>query len=190
MLLNCGVGEDSWESLGLQGDQTILKEISPEYSLEGLMLKLKLNTWPPDAKNQLVGKEPDAGKDWRQEEKGTTEDKMVGCPHWLDGHEFEQAPGVGDEQGSLACCNPRGHKELDMTEGLIKLKHTEKLLLLHIILVLWTYTNQEVDLISVNVRQLIHTHSDQCLPNYLPGCTTWKNLHLVQPTGAMDAKRE
>ena len=62
--------------------------------------------WPPDAKNWLTGKDPNAGKDWRQEEKGMTEDEMVGWHHWLDGHEFEQAPGVGDEQGSLGCCSP------------------------------------------------------------------------------------
>ena len=64
--------------------------------------------WPPDAKNWLIGKDPDAEKDWRQEEKGTTEDEMVGWHHQLDGHEFEQAPGVGDRQGSLACCSPWG----------------------------------------------------------------------------------
>ena len=74
--------------------------------------------WPPGAKNWLTGKDPDAGKDWRQEEKGMTEDEMVGWHHWLDGHEFEQALGVGDGQGSLACCSPWGHKELDMTERL------------------------------------------------------------------------
>ena len=74
--------------------------------------------WPPDAKNWLIGKDPDAGKDWRREEKGTTEDEMVGWHHWLDGHECEQAPGVGDGQGSLTCCSPWGHKELDMTERL------------------------------------------------------------------------
>ena len=62
--------------------------------------------WPPDAKNWLVGKDPDAGKDWRQEEKGMTEDEMVGWHHRLDGHEFEQAPGAGDGQGSLGCCSP------------------------------------------------------------------------------------
>ena len=82
MLLNCGVGEDSWESLGLQGDPTspsILKEISPEYSLEGLRRKLKLQyIGHLILKNQLVGKDPDAGEDWRQEEKGTTENEMVG----------------------------------------------------------------------------------------------------------------
>ena len=52
--------------------------------------------WTPDAKNWLIGKEPDAGKDWRQEKKGMTQDEMVGWRHWLDGHEFEQAPGIGD----------------------------------------------------------------------------------------------
>ena len=62
--------------------------------------------WPPDVKSWLIGKDPDAGKGWGQEEKGTTEDEMVGWHHWLDGHEFELAPGVGDRQGELACCSP------------------------------------------------------------------------------------
>ena len=66
----------------------------------------------------LIRKYPDAGKDWRQEEKGTTEDEMVGWHHQLNGREFEQAPGVGDGQGSLVCCSPWGHKESDMTEWL------------------------------------------------------------------------
>ena len=74
--------------------------------------------WPPDVKYWLIGKEPDDGKDWRQEEKGTAEDKMVGWHHWLNRHEFEQAPGLGDGQDSLACCSPWGHKELDTTEWL------------------------------------------------------------------------
>ena len=77
-----------------RSNQSILKEISPEYSLEVLMLKLKL--WPHDVKNWLIWKEPDAGKDWREEEKGTTEDEMVGWHHRLNGYEFEQALGVGD----------------------------------------------------------------------------------------------
>ena len=72
--------------------------------------------WPPDAKNWLIGKDLDAGKDWRQ--KGMTEDEMVGWHHWLDRHEFEQALGVGDGQGGLACCSPWGHKESDVTEWL------------------------------------------------------------------------
>ena len=73
--------------------------------------------WPPDAKNWLTGKDSDAGQDWRQE-KGTTEDKMVGWHHRLNGHEFEQALGDGEGQGSLACCSSWGHKESDMTEWL------------------------------------------------------------------------
>ena len=60
---------------------------------------------PPASRNWLIGKDPDAGQDWGQEEKGTTEDEMVGWHHWLNEHEFEQAPGVGDGQGSLACCS-------------------------------------------------------------------------------------
>ena len=74
--------------------------------------------WPPDAKNWLIWKDPNAGKDSRQEKKGTTEDEMVGWHHQLSGHEFEQALGVGDGQGSVACCSPWGCKELDTTEWL------------------------------------------------------------------------
>ena len=74
--------------------------------------------WPPDARSWLIGKDPDAGKDWRQEEKGTTEDEMVGWHHWLNGDKFEWTPGVGDGQGGLACCSPWDCKELDMTEQL------------------------------------------------------------------------
>ena len=73
--------------------------------------------WPPDTMNWLTGKDPDVGKDWGKE-KRTTEAEMVGWHHQLDGHEFEQALGVGDGQGTLACCSPRGHKESDMTEWL------------------------------------------------------------------------
>ena len=72
---------------------------------------------PPDANSQLIRKDPDSGKDWRQE-KGTTEDKMVGWHHWLDGHEFKQALGDGEGQGSLACCSPWCYRELDTTKGL------------------------------------------------------------------------
>ena len=74
--------------------------------------------WLPDEKSQLIRKDPNAGKDWRQEEKGTTEDEMVGWHHWLNGDEFEQALGVGVGQGSLACCSPWGLKKLDTTEQL------------------------------------------------------------------------
>ena len=71
--------------------------------------------WPPNAKSQLTGKDPDARKDWRQEEKGTIEDEMVGWHHWLNGHEFEQALGDSEGQGSLVCCSPWDHKDSDMS---------------------------------------------------------------------------
>ena len=73
--------------------------------------------WAPDVKNQLTGKDPEAGEEWGQEEKGTTEE-MIGWHDQLNGHEFEQAPGVGDGQGGLACCNSWGRKESDTTEWL------------------------------------------------------------------------
>ena len=73
--------------------------------------------WPPHAKNWLIGKDLDAGKEWRWE-KGTTEDEMAGWHHWLDGREFVWTPGVGDGQEYLACCDSRGRKELDTTERL------------------------------------------------------------------------
>ena len=90
-----------------RSNQSILKEISPKYSLEGLMLKLQ--SFGHLIRRTDSGKDPDAGKDWRQEEKGMTEDDE--WHHWPNGHEFEQAPGVGDGQGSLACCSPWGCKE-------------------------------------------------------------------------------
>ena len=74
--------------------------------------------WPPDVKNCLIRKDPDAGKDWGQEEKGMTEDETVGWHHWLDGHEFEKALGVGDGQGILVCCSPWGRKS-DWTELMV-----------------------------------------------------------------------
>ena len=94
-----------------RSNQLILKEIKPEYSLEGLELKLKL--WPPDAKSQLIVKDPDAGKDWGQEEKGVTNDEMIGWHHRLNGHEFEQTLEDSEGQGSLVWC-----KESDITEWL------------------------------------------------------------------------
>ena len=75
--------------------------------------------WPPDEKSQLIRNDPDAGKDWSQEEKGMTEDEMVGWHPWLDAHEFEQAPRDGEGEGGLVCCNPWSHKESDTTEWLI-----------------------------------------------------------------------
>ena len=102
-----------------RSNQSILKEINPEHSLEGLMLSWGCNTSATSSpKSWLIGKNSDCGKDWAQEEKGMTEDEMVGWHHRLDGHEFEQALGAGDGQGGLACCSPWGHKELKMTEPL------------------------------------------------------------------------
>ena len=74
--------------------------------------------WPHDARRWLIGKDPDAGKDWRQEEKGMTKDEMVGWHHQLNGYEFEQTLADGEGQGSLGCCSPWGHKELDTKEQL------------------------------------------------------------------------
>ena len=103
MLLNCGVGEDSWESLGLQGDPTIHPKWDQSWVFFG-RTDAEAETpvlWPPHLKSWLIGKDPDAGRDWEQEEKGTTEDEMAGWHHPLDGHEFEWTLGVGDGQGGL-----------------------------------------------------------------------------------------
>ena len=113
MLLNCGVenpldfkeiqpvhpkGNQPWIFIGRTDAETEVPVL-----------------WPPDVKSQLIEKDSDAGKDWRQEEKGTTEDEMVGWHHRLSGQEFEQTPGNGEEQGSLVCCCSWGLKELDLT---------------------------------------------------------------------------
>ena len=114
MLLNCSVGEDSWESPGLQGDPTVSPKGNYSWIFTGRTAVGGETPilWPPDAKNWLFGKDPDAGKDWRKEEEGMT------GHHRLDGHEFEQALGVGDGQGSLVCCSLWSCRELDMTEQL------------------------------------------------------------------------
>ena len=120
MLLNCGFGEDSqvpwtasrWNPVHPEGNQSWIFIGRTDTEAQTPIL------WPPDVKNWLIGKDPDSGKDWKQEEKGMIEDEMVGWHHRLNGHEFEQALGVGDGQGCLACCSPRGCKELDMTDQL------------------------------------------------------------------------
>ena len=126
MILNCvGLLRVLW--IARRSNQSILKEISPEYSLEGLMLKLKLQFFGhlirrADSFEKTMMKrkieKKNKKKDWRQEEKGTTEDEMAGWHHRLDGHEFEQTPAVGDGQESLACCSPWDRKESDTTEWL------------------------------------------------------------------------
>ena len=98
-----------------RSNQSILKEINPGISLEGMMLKLKLQ-YCGHFMQRLIGKDSDTGRDGGQEEMGTTEDEVVGWDHRLKGHEFEQALGAVDAQGGLACCSPWGHKESDMTE--------------------------------------------------------------------------
>ena len=119
MLLNCGVEEDSWESpldckeiklVNPKGNQTWTFIGRTDAEAETPIL------WPPAAKNWLIGKESDAGRDWGQEEKGTTEDEMAEWHHGLDGCEFEWTLGDCDGQGGLACCDSWGHKELDITE--------------------------------------------------------------------------
>ena len=120
MLLNCGVGEDSWESL----DCKEIKPVNPKGNQSWIFIgRTDAEAeapilWAPDVKNWLTGKDPDAGKDCRWEEKWMIEEEMVGWRHWLYGHEFEQAPGVGDGQGSLVCCSPWGRKESGTTEWL------------------------------------------------------------------------
>ena len=99
------------QPVDLKGDQSWIFTGRTEAEAETPVL------WPPDAKNWLTRADPDAGEDWRRQ-KGTTEDEMVGWHHWLNGHEFEQATGVGDGQGGLVCCSPWGHRELDTTERL------------------------------------------------------------------------
>ena len=90
MLLNCGVGEDSWESLGQQGDPTSPSKGDQSWVFTGRTDAEAVTPmlWPPDAKSWLIWKDPDAGKDWGQEEKGMEEDEVVGWHHWLNGHEF------------------------------------------------------------------------------------------------------
>ena len=106
-----------------RSNQSVLKKINPECSLEGLMLELKLHLmqilWPPDAKSWPIRKDPDTGKDWRQEDKGMTEDEMARWHHQINRHWLEEVLGDGEGQGSLKFCNPWGHKELDTTEDWI-----------------------------------------------------------------------
>ena len=113
-----------WRKLESPLDSKEIKPINPKGNQSWILIgKTDAEAeapilWLPDVKNWLLGKDPDAGKDWRQEEKGMTEDKMVGWHHQLDGHEFEQTPEAGDGQGCLVCCSPWGHKESDTTEWL------------------------------------------------------------------------
>ena len=98
--------------------------------------------WPPNVKSWLIGKDPSAGKHWRQEEKGMTQHDMVGWHHWLNGHEFEQTPWDSEGQGSLACCSPWGHKESDLATEKQNHHRSQFLkvnLLLHVYTLCWFY---------------------------------------------------
>ena len=110
----------SWT--GRKSNQSIQKTISPGFSLEGMMLKLKLQYFGHLTRRVDSLEDSDAERDWRQEEKRTTENEMAGGHHWLNGREFVWTLGVGDGQGGLACCDSWGHKKSDMTE---QLKWTE-----------------------------------------------------------------
>ena len=127
MLLNCGVREDSWESLGLQGDPTSpfwRRSTGDFFGRNDAKAETPL-LWPPHAKSWLIGKDSDSGRDWGQEEKGATQDEMAGWHHGLDGHESEWTPGVGDGQEGLRAAI-HGVTESDTTE---RLNWTELILL-------------------------------------------------------------
>ena len=117
MIFFIGVEEDSWRPL----DCKDIKPVNPKGNKSWIFTgktDAEAETpilWPPDVKNWLIGKEPDAGKDWRWEEKGTTEDGMVGRHHWFNGHEFEQAPGNSEGERNLACCCPWDCNESNTT---------------------------------------------------------------------------
>ena len=124
MLLNCGVGEYLEKPLDCKEIQPVHSKGNQSWMLTG-RTHAEAETpifWPPDVKNWLTGKDPDAGKDWIWEEKGT-ENLIVGWHQRLNGHEFEQALGVGDGQGGLMCCSPWGYKESDLTKRMNWILH-------------------------------------------------------------------
>ena len=120
MFLNCGVGEDSWEPLGLQGDQPVHSKANQSWIFIG-RTEAEAEApiiWTPDVKSRFIEKDPDARRDRSQEEKGKTEAKIIGWHHRLNGHEFEQAQWDGEEQGILECLQSIGLQESDKTEWL------------------------------------------------------------------------
>ena len=120
ILLNCGIGEDPESPLDCKEIQPVHPKGNQSWIFIGRTdaeAEMPI-LWPPDVKSWLIWKDRDAGKDWRQEEKGTTEDEMVGWHHWLNGHGFGWTPEVGDGWGDLACCGSWGCKESDTTERL------------------------------------------------------------------------
>jgi len=124
ILSNCGAREDVWSPLDCKEIKSVNSKGNQSWIFIGRTdadrYKIEVEApilWPPDTKNWLIGKDPDAGKDWEQE-MGMTEDEMIGWHHQLNEHEFEQASGDGEGQGSLVCYSPWGHKESDTTEWL------------------------------------------------------------------------
>jgi len=116
MLSNCGAREDSWESLGLQGDQISQSKGNQPWIFTGRTATETPILWPLDAKSWLIGKDPDPGKDWRQKEKEETEDDGWMASQ-INGQEFEKTLEDSGGQESLVCCSLWGHKELHITEG-------------------------------------------------------------------------
>ena len=154
MLFYYGVGEDFWESLGCKETQPVHSKGDQSWVFIG-RTDVEAETpvlWPPDVKSWLILKDPDAGKDWGQEEKGTTEDEMVGWHHQLSGHGFGWTPGVGDGQGGLACSSSWGHKESNTTE---QLKWTELNLQLTLSSHLWSPSSVPFSSFSFSLRSLL-----------------------------------
>ena len=179
MLLNCGVGEDSCESLGLQE----IKPVNPKGNQSWIFIRrTDAETqapilWPSDEKSWLVRKDPDVGKDWRREEKGTTEDEMVGWHDWLNGHEFEQAPVDDDGQGSLACYSPWYHEESDTTE---RLNNNNKVPLSKAMVNKSMVSSSSVQLSSVAQSCLTLCNPMDCsMPASLSITNSWNLLKLI-----------
>ena len=186
-----------------RSNQSILKEINPEYSLVGLMPKLKLQyfghlMW----KSRIIGKDPDAGKDWRQDKKGTTEDEMVGWHHQFNGHEFEQTLGDSKGQGSLACCSPWGRKAI-----MLQLKEKDISMFSQTLLFIFLYSELlELDNLQACCKHPCHTGPRLfcAFPNLFPGqqvpsewqeqgnatqvtfLRVWKWIHQASPEQASD----
>ena len=141
--------------------------------------------WPPRVKSWLIGKDPDAGRDCRQEEKATIEDEMAGWHHLLDGHEFEWTPGVGDGQGGLACCDSWGRRELDTTERLnwIELNNPFWHIFFSLLFIWPNFTHSSdysLDVISLKEippRQIWFIISDLC--SYDPSVLPWQWIVLI-----------
>ena len=171
MLLNCGVGIDSWESL----DYKKIKPVNPKRNQTWIFIgrtDAEAETpilWPPDARTWLIGKDPDAGKDWRQEEKGTTENEMVGWHHQLNGCEFEQAQElVMDREAWRAAVH-------GVTKSRTQLSHwTDLILKLHFIRTIWEIQSIEWEIIYIQVDCVLY----ECVGCIKDEC--WS--HVIQTT--------